>query len=248
MPQCISLLLTRPWNCVVSSLYIRFRNKVDLLTSSLFLSTRSTNHWIVSTVLLTTLCLMLVPLLLRCFWVENRIRMVKGEHIPIGSNTAETKDRTILWVVFAGISCSVPRQTKRLSVSTFQFSPRIDDNCDSASKVFHKVDMSASGICDLNSSSLAIHFVNESTFTKDLSDFLIDFNCFLECFDWLEEVLHVEIPPNRFDKFFVVFRVIFRHLMQSVICTSRQTLRPKSVWCILVNFYPLVWIFSPEKS
>ena len=92
---------------------------------------------------------------------RNRILIVKSEHIPSGSNTAETKDRTILWVIFAGNSCSVPRQTMRLSVSTFQLSPRIEDDCGSASKVFTTfVDLSVSGICDLTSSSLVIHFVN----------------------------------------------------------------------------------------
>ena len=60
---------------------------------------------------------------------------------------------------FAGISCSVPRQTMRLSMSTFQLSPRIDDDSGSASKVITIfVDMSTSGISDLTSSSIVIHF------------------------------------------------------------------------------------------
>ena len=67
---------------------------------------------------------------------ENRILIVKSEHIAKVSNTAETKDRTILSVVFAGISCSVPRPSMRLSVTAFQLSPKIDDDCGSASKVF----------------------------------------------------------------------------------------------------------------
>ena len=71
MPRCTSLLLTRLRKRVLSSLYIRFQNKVCLLTSSLFLSTQINNHWIVLSVLLTTLCPMLVPLLPKCFWVET---------------------------------------------------------------------------------------------------------------------------------------------------------------------------------
>ena len=67
-PRCTLLLLTRPWKCVVSSLNIRFRNKFDLLTSSFFLSTQSTNHRTILSVLLTTFCAMLVPLLPKCFW------------------------------------------------------------------------------------------------------------------------------------------------------------------------------------
>ena len=69
--RCILLLLTRLWKYVVSNLYIRFRNKVDLSTSSLFLSTQSTSHWIVLNVRLTNLCPMLVPLLPKCIWVES---------------------------------------------------------------------------------------------------------------------------------------------------------------------------------
>ena len=46
-------------------------------------------------------CPMDAQMLLR----RNLIRMVKGEQIPMGSNTAETKDNTILWVIcFAGSS------------------------------------------------------------------------------------------------------------------------------------------------
>ena len=42
-------------------------------------------------------CLIAAQMLLN----GNRIRMVKGEHILSGSNTAESKDRTILLVIFA---------------------------------------------------------------------------------------------------------------------------------------------------
>ena len=62
--------------------------------------------------------------------------MVKAENIPSVSNTAETNDRTILCVIFAGTPCSVPRQRMRLSVSPFPFSSKIVDVCGSASKVF----------------------------------------------------------------------------------------------------------------
>ena len=60
---------------------------------------------------------------------RNFIFIVKSKNIPFGSNTDETKDRTFLGVISSGTFCSVP-----LPVSTFQFSPRIEDDCGSASK------------------------------------------------------------------------------------------------------------------
>ena len=47
-----------------------------------------------------------------------------------------------------------------LSMSKLQFSPRIEDDCGLTSKVLTTfVDLSAYGICDLTSLSLAVHFV-----------------------------------------------------------------------------------------
>ena len=106
----------------------------------------------------------------------------------------------------------------RLSILTFQISPNTDHDCRLASKVFKTLDLSASGICDFNSSSL----MNS---------------------DWLVEVVYVVVSLDSFDKTFLVFR----HLMQSVIRASRQALGPKNAPCILVDFYPLLWVFSPEK-
>ena len=83
------------WKCVqVSFLYIRFRNKFDFSTSSLILSTQSTNHRIVFSVWLTTFCLIASQMLLS----RNCSLMMNGERIPSKSNLAETNDRTILWV------------------------------------------------------------------------------------------------------------------------------------------------------
>ena len=63
-------------------------------------------------------------------------------------------------VIFAGTCSSVPRQTMILSESSFQFSPRVENDCGSASKNFKTFDdLSGSGICDLTFSSLVIHFV-----------------------------------------------------------------------------------------
>ena len=72
-----------------------------------------------------------------------------------------TKDRTILRVFFLELLAEFhDRLSARLCPVPFQFSPRIDDDCGSASKVFTTfVDLSASGIGDLTSSSLVIHFV-----------------------------------------------------------------------------------------
>ena len=122
------------------------------------------------------------PIAAQMLLSRNSIHMVKGEHIPDGSNTAETKDRTI---VFAGTSCSVPRQTMRLcAVSTFQLSSRIEDDCVSAPKVFTTfVILSVSGICDLTSSPLVIHYVKLNAPLMRMSDFLVDFDCFLRVFD-----------------------------------------------------------------
>ena len=101
------------------------------------------------------------PIAVQMLLSRIRILIVKGEHIPSGSNTAEKKDRTILWVFFGGTSWSVPRQAMRLPVSTFQLIPKNENECGSASKVFSTfVDLSASGIYDLTSSSLVMLFVN----------------------------------------------------------------------------------------
>ena len=62
----------------------------------------------ISSVLLTTLRLMLVPLLPRCFWVETACIWWRVNISQVGRNTAEPKDRTILWVNFAETSCLVP--------------------------------------------------------------------------------------------------------------------------------------------
>ena len=71
MSWCTLLFLMRLWKCGVSILYIRFRSKVGLSTSSWFLLTQSPNHWSFLSVPLRTLCPMPVPLLPRCFWVET---------------------------------------------------------------------------------------------------------------------------------------------------------------------------------
>ena len=123
----------------------------------------------------------------------------------------------------------------RLSVSILQFSPKVDEsnNCGSASKFF------------INFVDLSTFFVTryplrqiESTSTEDLSDLLLGFHRFSGCFDWLEEVVHVEILPDSFDKMFLFFPVIFRHLIQRVICTSRRTLRPKT--CCVYSYTSLL--------
>ena len=63
---------------------------------------------------------------------------------------------------------------------TFQFSPKVADDSGSASKVFTTfVDLSVSGIWDLNSSSLVIHFVNLNPPLQGMFDILIDVDCFL---------------------------------------------------------------------
>ena len=101
------------------------------------------------------------PIAARMHSSRNRTHIFKGKHIPSGSTNAETNDRKILWVIFAGKFCSVPRQRMRLYVSTFQLSSSIENKCASDSKLFTiSVDLSVSGVCDLTSSSLVIHFVN----------------------------------------------------------------------------------------
>ena len=58
--------------------------------------------------------------------------------------------------------------------------------------------------------------------------------------DWLHNIVCVEVSLNRSDETFGVDYIIFRHLMQSVICTSSQTFRPKNVLFVLVNFHLLI--------
>ena len=138
----------------------------------------------------------------------------------------------------------------RMSVSTFQLSPRIKDDCGSASKVFTTlVDLSVSGICDLTSSSLCYPFRQiESTFDDDVSDLLVDLNRLLRGSGRREEVAHVDVLMNRSDNIFVVDCIIFRHFVQGVICTIRRAFRPKNISCVLIDFYSPLWLFSPEKS
>ena len=65
--------------------------------------------------------------------------------------------------------------------------------------------------------------------------------------DWLEEVVPEELLLNRSDESFVVDCIIFRYLVHSNICTSRRAFRPKNVSYVLVNFYHLLCVFSPEE-
>ena len=189
------------------------------------------------------------PIAAQTLMSRNCILMVKGEHIPSGSNTAESNERkTILWTIFDGTSCSVPRQTMRLSTSKFQLSPRIDDDCGSISKVFTTfVDLSALGFVIWLLRHLLSISLTWIQFCWGCLWVFGKFQPFLAVSDWLQGVLQAEILLDSFDECFVVFCVILRHLMQSVLCTSRRTHHPKNVSCILVDFYPLLWIFSPEK-
>ena len=150
---------------------------------------------------------------------------------------------------FAGTSCSVPRQTMRLSVSTFQLSPRIEHDCCSSLNFFTTlVYLSVSGICDLTSLSLVMV---SSTWTHLRWERLWlsgRIRLLLEGF-WLT----LGNRPWKKFRWTVLTRfssdcVIFRHLVRSVICTSRRAFRPKSVSCVLVYFHPLLWMLSPEKS
>ena len=72
-------------------------------------------------------------------------------------------------------------------------------------------------------------------------------DCFWRFSDWFKKVLLVEISRDGFDKSFVVFSVIFRHLMLSVICVSCRVLSSRKLSWLLVNFYPLLWIFSLQN-
>ena len=182
----------------------------------------------------------------------NCILMMKGEHIPSGSNTAETEVTTILWVIFARASGSFPRKSMRLSVFKFQFSSCIDDGWMIVvrPRFFHQ-QLWCVCLCDL----WLVVFVTryplrqfESNFAEDVWNLLVDFECSLRCSDWLEKVFNVEVSLDRFNEIFVVFCVIFLHFMRSLTCTSRKTLCPKNVSWILVDFYLLPWIFSPENS
>ena len=88
---------------------------------------------------------------------RNRVCMVKGEHITIGSKTAETNDRTILLANFGGIFCSVTPHTMRLPLIILQFRQKIKDDCRSSSKVFaFFLHFSVSRNSNLSSSSLVI--------------------------------------------------------------------------------------------
>ena len=86
------------------------------------------------------------PFAAHIFLRSNLILIVNGEQIPRGSKTADTADNTTRWVILLGTGLSAPLQTSRMSLSTFQLSPRIEDDIGSASNVLTAfVDRSSSG-------------------------------------------------------------------------------------------------------
>ena len=104
-------------------------------------------------------------------------------------------------------------------MSTFQFSQKIDGNWGPASKIFTEKFRWSVYLWDLCLDFFVTRNLFsqiESTFAEDLSDFLVNFDRFLWCSDWLEEVVHVEVSLDSFDKILFVFRVNFRHLMHKV--------------------------------
>ena len=66
--------------------------------------------------------------------------------------------------------------------------------------------------------------------------FLVDCDCFLGCSDWLENIFHVEVSLNSSDETFVVFGVIFRHLMQSVMIFAPKFLYTLSLLSSALDF------------
>ena len=155
------------------------------------------------------------PILAKIILSRNHIR--KCKHFPSGLNTAETNDRTLLWSFSAGTFCWVPWQTMRLSVSTFQFCPRTEDDFGSESKI------SQASLTFLSLGSvtwLHRHFLSVSSIWIHLwwgcLCFLLDFDCFLRGF---EIVANVEVLLNRSDETFFVDCIFYHHLVQSKIWT-----------------------------
>ena len=120
--------------------------------------------------------------------------MLKGEHISSGLNKAETKDMTILWVIFGGTSCTVPQQNMRFFLSAVQMSPKIEDDCGSRIALFHNFRWPV-WLWDLWLDFIVTCYQFrqiKSTLDNDVSDFLADFDCFLRDSDWLVEVVYTK--------------------------------------------------------
>ena len=171
-------------------------------------------------------CPIAAPMLLS----RNHIRMVKGEHIPSGSNTAETTDRTILWVIFAGNFCSVSQHSslvqwlRRVAVLLRKFS-QLSLTCLSLGSVtWHHRHL-------LSISSNWIHLWWGCLWLS--GRFLL----LLEGF-WL--TWGSRSCRSSAELFWWDFRRWLHYL-------SPLGAKHKNMSCILVDFYPLLWIFSPEK-
>ena len=60
-------------------------------------------------------------------------------------------------------------------------------------------------------------------------------------------MVNEEILLDRSDETFLVDCIIYRELVQSVICSSRRVFCLKKVSGVIVNFHLLLWDFSAEK-
>ena len=231
MPHCTLLLLINPWRCETSSFCIQFRiNSIDSHRPH-FSEVRAPStekFWCLADNSLYHAGSITAQMLL----FSNRILMMNFEHMPYGSNTGQTKDRTILWVIFAGNSRSFPPATMRPSVSTYQFSPKILDDWSSASIIITTLICLPLGFVtwphrrSLSTSSIWIHLC------WWCFKLFLDFDCFLRCPYWFEEVVHVEVPLNNIYKNFNFFRFIFcRHVMQSEIAQFGKLFAPK-IWLV----------------
>ena len=96
MPRGKLLPLRGLWKCGASALNIRLQKES---TYRHLISVKSEYQQLNSFVCSEGKCFShACPIVAKMLLSRNRILMVKGEHIPSGSNNAETRDRKILWV------------------------------------------------------------------------------------------------------------------------------------------------------
>ena len=103
------------------------------------------------------------PSLLQIVLSIRLISTVKGANSPIGSNTDETWDRTLRWVIGWRTSFFVPRQTCSVSSSIDHCNPKTEgSSAVGSTSIFFTAlfERKSSGINSLIDSSLLIHFFN----------------------------------------------------------------------------------------
>ena len=167
------------------------------------------------------------------FWCRSRlIWTLNGADSPRASNTEETRHKIFLWVIGVSTSLLVPLQTCRLSSVIVHLSPSTDEPSllGSISKFFvadwSQVLWDCVGYHVAVDDSL-LHF--KSMLWEKRLQLFENIDCFFRCFDWLDEIVHVEVVLDCFCCNWELVLVIDHYSLQSVVGTCWWTLCSK-IW------------------